>query len=208
VSLPRLHLVTDDGVLRRPGFGVLAGGLLADLGPAMALHLRGHRTAGGDMYRLAEPLARQAADAGALLLVNDRVDVALAVGCGAQVGRRSIPPARARKVLGPGAVIGYSAHGEAEALEAVADGADFLLLGTIWPSPSHPGGEAAGTGLVRAVAATTAAAVVAIGGVTPARVEEALEAGAHGVAVLSGVWDAPDPVAAAMAYLEATGAGG
>jgi thiamine-phosphate diphosphorylase len=206
VSLPRLHLVTDDAVLGRPDFLHLAHGLLADHGPSVALHLRGHRTAAGELYLRAEPLARAAADAGALLLVNDRVDVALAVGCGAQLGRRSIPPARARKVLGPGAVIGYSAHGEAEAVEAVADGADFLLLGTIWPSLSHPNGAAAGTGLVRAVSTETASPVIAIGGVTPARAAEALEAGAHGVAVLTGVWDAPDPTGAAVEYLESMGA--
>jgi thiamine-phosphate diphosphorylase len=203
VTLPRLHVVTGDAVLGRPGFLGQARSLLETHGPLLALHLRGHGTTGAILLGLAEPLAGAARGAGALLLINDRVDVALAVGCGAQLGRRSIPVVEARALLGRGPSIGYSAHAADEAASAIADGADFVLVGTIWPSRSHPGGGTAGPELVAAVAAATAAPVLAIGGVTPERTGEVLEAGGHGVAVLSGVWDAADPLIAAGEYLEA-----
>jgi thiamine-phosphate diphosphorylase len=202
VRLPRLHVITDDAVLGRPGFLHGARSLMTAHGSAIAVHLRGHRTSGAEIFGLADALVGMAAETGALLLANDRVDVALAAGCGAQLGRRSVPVDRARELLGPEPVMGYSAHDGAAAIAAMAAGADFVLLGTIWPSPSHPGAETAGAELVRAVAAATAAPVIAIGGVTPERGAEALEAGAHGVAVLSGAWGARDPVAATAEYLE------
>jgi thiazole tautomerase (transcriptional regulator TenI) len=142
------------------------------------------------------------------LLVNDRVDVALAAGCGAQIGRRSIPVASARSLLGDRAPLGCSVHDTGGAVAAAAGGADFLVLGTIWPTPSHPGAGGAGLGTVADVAATVAVPVIVIGGVTPQRAREALDAGGHGVAVLRGVWAASDPVAAAAVYLEAMGARG
>jgi thiamine-phosphate pyrophosphorylase len=205
VSLPRLHLVTDDGVIASPGFLDRAAATLAAHGDAVALHLRGHATPGGALFRLAEALAAGASRAGAVLLVNDRVDVALAVGCGAQLGRRSLPLDRVRALLGPGAVIGYSAHDPDTAGAAVKASPDLVLAGTIWPSASHAGREAVGIrGLAAMLVAVDAAApVVAIGGVTPARAREARAVGAHGVAVVSGVWAREDPVAAAADYLEA-----
>jgi thiamine-phosphate pyrophosphorylase len=205
VTVPRLHLVTDDRVLAAPGFDERATALLEAHGPALALHLRGHGTRGRELFALAAALAGRAATTGSVLLVNDRVDVALAAGCGAQVGRRSIPVPCARTLLGAGAVLGYSAHGSREARAAVDDGADVILLGTIWPTPSHSGVSGAGLELVAEVAASLAAPVIAIGGVTPARAREAVEAGAHGVAVLGGVWDAAEPVSAAARYLEYMG---
>jgi thiamine-phosphate diphosphorylase len=214
VDIPRLHLVTNDPVIAAAGFVDRAAAVLDAYGPAVALHVRGHASTGGGLYRLAESLAGAAAAVGALVVVNDRVDVALAAGCGAQLGRRSIPVPAARTLLGPGAVVGYSAHEAGEAASMAGTGVDFVVLGTIWSSASHPGEPAAGTSLIAAAvealaatAATGAAAVpiVAIGGVTPARVREAMAAGAHGVAVLSGVWGAGDPVAATAGYLHAMG---
>lgn len=207
MTLPRLHVVTDDDVLGRPDFMERARALLRARGPSLAFHLRGHGATGATLFRLTDSLAGVARETGSLLVVNDRVDVALAAGCGAQLGRRSIPVATARSLLGPEPAIGYSAHDAGQAAAAIGDGADFVLVGTIWPSPSHPGGEAAGAGLVAAVAAALAAPVIAIGGVTPPRAHEAMEAGAHGVAVVSGVWDASDPSAAAAQYLESMEAG-
>lgn len=206
MSVPRLHLVTDDAVLRRPDFLERSRSFMEAGGPAMAFHLRGHGTTGAELFRLADALAAAAAATGSLLLVNDRVDIALAAGCGAQLGRRSVPVRRARDLLGGERVLGYSAHHAAEAATAVDDGADFVLLGTIWPSPSHPAGAAKGPGLVRAVAGAMPSPVIAIGGVTAKRAREALESGAHGVAILSAAWGAADPAAAVAEYLDAMGA--
>jgi thiamine-phosphate diphosphorylase len=214
VHIPRLHLVTNDTVIAAAGFVDRATAVLDAFGTAVALHLRGHASTGAALYRLAEPLARAAAAAGALMVVNDRLDVALAAGCGVQLGRRSIPAPTARRLLGPGAVVGYSAHEAGEAASMAGTGVDLVVLGTIWPSASHPGEPAAGTSLISAAAAAMAATasteavavpIVAIGGVTPERARAAMTAGAHGVAVLSGVWGAGDAVTAALGYLEAMG---
>lgn len=206
MTVPWLHVVTDDAVLAAAGFRDRAAALLQAHGPSVALHVRGHGTPGRALYQLAASLVGPAGATGATLLVNDRIDVALAAGCGAQIGRRSIPVASARSLLGDRVALGCSVHDPGEAAAAVVAGADFVVLGTIWPTPSHPGAGGAGLGIVAEVAATVAAPVVVIGGVTPQRAREAMDAGGHGVAVLRGVWAAPDPVAAATAYLEAMGA--
>lgn len=205
MTLPRLHVVTDDDVLTAADFRDRADALLRAHGPAVALHLRSPAGAVRRLLAEAEALAGVAREAGALLLVNGRPDVALAVGTGVQLGHRSIPVQSARGLLGKDAVIGYSAHGAAESESAVRNGADFVVLGTIWATPSHPGREGAGLERVRETAAGLAAPVVAIGGVTPERARRALDAGAWGVAAIRGVWDAADPVSAAGRFLQEMG---
>jgi thiamine-phosphate diphosphorylase len=191
--------VTDDGVLGAPDFPARARRVMDATGGRAVLHLRGHATPVRRLLALAMALV----GAGPVL-VNDRLDVALAAGAaGAQLGRRSLPVAAARRLLGSHALLGYSAHDPAEAAAAAAEGTDFVLLGTIYRSASHAGRAPAGPALVRETAARCARPVVAIGGITPARVADVLAAGAHGVAVLGGVWRVADEVAAARAYLAA-----
>lgn len=200
-ELPRLHLVTDDGVLRAPGFVSTAAAVLAAHGADIALHVRGHGLEGAELLGVADALVA----AGPVVLVNDRVDVALAAGArGVQLGRHSLPLPVARRLMGEACMLGYSAHDPAETAAAFAAGADFALVGSIWPSASH--GHAAGAGIElvrRTVAAAGGAPVLAIGGVAIDRIAEVLEAGAYGVAVVSGVWSAADPAAAVTRYLEA-----
>jgi thiamine-phosphate pyrophosphorylase len=202
VSIPRLHLTTDDAVLAGPDFTNVAGALLSAHGGDLALHVRGPATMARRLLEIAESLVPVAEAAGAMLLVNDRVDVALAAGAtGVQLGSRSIPPADARPLLGD-RIIGCSAH-SAEGAEAVSRWIDFLFLGTIYPTPSHPDDAGGGPALVAAAAARTTVPILAIGGVTTERVAEVVAAGAHGVAVIRGVWAPVDPVAAARRYLDA-----
>lgn len=210
MPLPRLHLVTDDAIVARGGFRATAAAALEAGGPRLALHLRAPRTEGGIIFRLAADLFPAASAAGALLLVNDRVDVAGCAGAhGVQLGQRSIPVASARSLLGAGAVIGVSVHSAEEARAAFeADGApgvrgpDFLLAGTLFETPSHPGRPGAGTGLLAEVArAAPGIPVVGIGGVRPERLPELRAAGAHGFAVLRGVWDTASPAGAVERYL-------
>ncbi len=204
MRLPRLHVVTNDDVLGRPDFTGRARALLRAHGAGVALHLRSAGMPVRKLFDLARTLSAEAAAAGGRVLVNDRVDVALAVDpCGVQLGARSLPVQAARGLLGTAVPIGYSAHDAAEAASALGSGADFVLLGTVWATASHPGRPGAGTELVREAARLAAGPVVAIGGVTPERTVEAVEAGAYGVAVIRGVWSAADPVASAGAYLEA-----
>lgn len=199
--IPRLHAVTDDRVLARGAFLDTARMVAEAGGAALALHLRGPRTSGRRLHDLATTLGPAVRASGGMLVVNDRIDGALAAGAGAvQLGARSLAPADVRALAGNALRIGVSVHAADEA-RAAAAGADWLLAGTVWPTPSHPGRPGAGIGLLRAVAAL-GTPVVAIGGVTPERAAEAWGAGAAGVAVLRGIWDAPDPAQAVERYLE------
>jgi thiamine-phosphate diphosphorylase len=203
MPLARLHLVTDDATLAESRFHHAAEAVLERGGSGVVMHLRGHATGGRALHDHAIRLAGAALRTGAWLLVNDRVDVAMAARAnGVQLGHRSIGVADARALLGHGARIGYSAHAALEAGRAAAEGADFIVAGTIYATPSHP--EAAGAGLqrIRDCASASGLPVLAIGGVSPERVPAVAAAGAWGVAVLGGVWRASDPAAAAGAYLE------
>lgn len=199
MPVPGLHVVTNDEVLATHGFRDRALGLLEACGPGIALHLRGPGTPAARLLSLAKTLAPAARQARATFLVNDRADVALAVGAdGVQLAQRSFPVAAARS-LRPDWLIGASVHDPEEAVEAGE--ADFLVLGTIWDTPSHPGRGGAGLALVRQVCDRVESPVIAIGGVTPERAGEARRAGAAGVAAIRGVWGAADPVGAAAEYL-------
>jgi thiamine-phosphate pyrophosphorylase len=204
-GLPRLHVVTDDAILSRADWPAAAGDVLAAGGAQAALHLRGPRTAGRRLYDLALALKPEALGAGASLVLNDRIDVALTVGVRAvQLGRRSLPVSDARRLLGAGASIGVSCHSGDEVEAAVADGADWAFAGTVFPTPSHPGSEGRGVDWLAEVARRAGALpLVAIGGVRADRVHELRIAGAYGVAVVRGVWDAPDPGRAVREYIEA-----
>jgi thiamine-phosphate diphosphorylase len=210
--LPPLHVVTDDSVLADAGFAARAGAVLAACGPDVALHLRGHGSSAARLHGLALELAAAALETGGWLLVNDRVDIAMSVRAnGVQLGRDALSVSDARLLLGRGARIGYSAHSPGECGQAAADGADFVLAGTIWASASHPHRPPAGVAVLRECAARCPRPVLAIGGVTPERVAVAVAAGARGVAVLGGVWDAADAGRAALDYraaLKAAGLGG
>jgi thiamine-phosphate pyrophosphorylase len=201
--VPRLHIITDDATLASPTFARTSPALVEAGGARVALHVRGHATTAAKLFEIAQSLAGAAVGSGATLLVNDRVDVALcAAANGVHLGSRSVPVKDARSLL-PHGLIGYSAHGVAEAEGAARDSADFVIAGAIWPTPTHPGAPGEGTQLLDEIARRVPVPVLAIGGVTPERVEPALRAGAHGVAVLSGVWSAADPVAALTEYLAA-----
>lgn len=203
MSFPCVHVVTNDRVLARTDFAAAAADLMAAGGRRLALHIRGHGTPARVLYEHTARLCPEREASGAALLVNDRIDVALAARAdGVQLGRRSVPVGMARSLLA-GRTIGYSAHTAAEAGEAFAEGADFVLLGSVYASPTHAGASGSGPVLVRSAVAATTGRVVAIGGITPQRMAEVAGAGAVGVAVLSGVWDAQRPGAAVEAFLAA-----
>lgn len=202
--IPRLHAVTDDRVLRRPGFVALAQDVLRAGGRRIALHVRGPGLDGARVFERARSLRPAARAAGAGLLVNDRVDVALVLELsGAHLGERSLPVADARRLLAPTALVGASVHGVEAAREAEVGGADYLVAGTIFRTASHPGRAPAGPDRVREVRSAVDVPLLAIGGVTPERVSEVLGAGADGVAALSGIWDAAEPAGAVGSYLDA-----
>jgi thiamine-phosphate pyrophosphorylase len=201
--IPLLHAVTDDAVVARAGFLERAGEVLAAGGTKLALHLRAPAASGRLLHDLACRLTELAAGSGSRLLVNDRVDVALAAGAhGVQLGRRSLSIADAWMMVGGRMAIGASVHDGAEAREAAEAGADFLLAGAVYPTVTHPGRPGAGVRLIESVA-HLGIPVIAIGGVTPELAGELRRAGAAGMAAIRGVWDAPSPAEAVQRYIEA-----
>jgi thiamine-phosphate pyrophosphorylase len=156
-------------------------------------------------------LTRQivAASAGrAFVTVNGRPNVALAAGAdGVHAGEDALPARSLLRAVRGRLVVGRSVHDLVSATAAAHDGAAYLVLGTIFPSRSHPGGETGGLARVREVAAAVAAPVIAIGGITVANAGAVMQAGAAGVAVISAILGQPDPQAAAAALWRAMGDG-
>ena len=152
------------------------------------------------LTRAAERFIALARPPEASVFVNGRPDIAAAVGAhGIQLGRTDLAPADARRVFTYG-WIGRSVHSIEEAMAARAEGADYLMVGTIYPTPSH-NEPAAGPPLVEACA-SLGLPVIAIGGVTAARMPELLSAGAYGVAAVRALWHAADPAKAVIAFLD------
>ena len=139
----------------------------------------------------------------AKLILNDRVDVALALNAdGVQLPEDGFSVADARRIVGPDLLIGRSVHSVSGAVEAQSDGADFLIAGTIFPSPSHPDGPAQGTNFLHALDREVSLLILAIGGVTSQNLREVMEAGCSGVAVISAISEAEDPGAATRSLLD------
>src|SRR5579885_1956993 len=140
----------------------------------------------------------------AFVAVNGRVRVALAAGAdGVHAGEGLALTRELKRKLRDRLLIGRSVHDLAGATAAAHDGAGYLVLGTIFPSRSHPGGETGGLARVREVTAAVALPVIAIGGITAANAAGLMRAGAAGVAVISAVLGRPDPRAAAAALWQA-----
>jgi thiamine-phosphate diphosphorylase len=204
----RLTLVTDPEAAGPRGLEeVVERALRAGV---TSVQLRDKRAGSGTLLPLALRLREQCRRHGALFVVNDRVDLALASGADAvHVGQADLPAAVVRQLVGESMVVGVSTATEAEARAAAEAGANYLGCGTIWPTDSKAdAGEALGPDRLGAVVAATPLPVVAIGGITPERGWEALEAGAVGVAVIRAVLGASDPEAAVRAFLDGAQSGG
>ncbi len=198
--VPRLHLIATDEVLARPGFLDLAGRLVERGGAEAAIHLRSRLATSAALLEIARGVQQLCARSGGLLIVNDRIDVAIAAGAaGVQLGSRALPVNVVRDSW-PGQLIGASVHGVEAARAAAVAGADFLLAGTLWASGSHPGRPGSGTGWLPRIS-DLGPPVIGIGGVREGRVAELRDMGVHGVAVVRAVWDADTPLAALDAIL-------
>ena len=167
------------------------------------VQLREKDLPGRSLLKLASEL-RAVIGPSTLLLINERVDVAAAARAdGVQLGEEALPTKEARQMLGPEALIGRSVHSEQGARMAEAEGADFLLVGTMYATTSHPGHEPAGPELIRRIAASCSLPLMGIGGINEANLGPVLEAGAQGVAVISSILAASDPEQAARGLRQA-----
>jgi thiamine-phosphate pyrophosphorylase len=199
-----LYAIVDESALRPP-LDLVAAFLE---GGAAVVQLRLKNTPAGDLFRLAVASGELCRARGALLLVNDRPDVAGAAGAdGVHLGQEDLPVKAAREILGADAIIGVSTHSDAEIDAAVRSGADYVGFGPIFATRSKgasplppPHGIA---GLRRAVERARPLPVVAIGGITAVRTVEVAEAGAACAAAIAELCAAPDPTAKAREMAEA-----
>ncbi|HYW22718.1 MAG TPA: thiamine phosphate synthase [Terriglobales bacterium] len=159
-----------------------AAGLRAMDRGATLLQLRDPGATGRALEREACRLVREAA---VPVLVSARADLALAAdAAGVHLPERDLPIAGARRLLGPDRLLGRSVHSVEAAVRAEADGADYVVFGSVFASASHPGQAVAGLGALQRVAAAVRIPVLAIGGVDADRVEACLAAGAAGFAAI------------------------
>ena len=192
-----LTVVTSDGLAPRRGHLDVARAAIA--GGAHAVQLRAKELDDAALLELAAALVAQCGPAGVPLIVNDRLDIALEVGAdGVHLGQGDLV-AEARQRLGAG-TLGVSVGDEHEASTAAEAGADYLGV-TVFATATKRDAEPVGLDGLERIATATELPVVAIGGITAATVRAVLEAGASGVAVVSAVGAAPDPVAATRALV-------
>ncbi|GCE17693.1 thiamine phosphate synthase [Dictyobacter kobayashii] len=199
---PQLCLVTDPDMpdlLARIQYALDAG--------INMLQLRGPQLSASQLYELARVVAPLCECYEVPLIVNDRLDVGLAVhASGFQLGQKSLPLPVARQLVGPQAYLGASIHSVEEADSAWQQGADFLLAGTIFASASHPDGAVSGLELLRHIKASQSTCrLYAIGGITAAHAEQVMQAGADGIAVISAILRAKDVAASVKELRQAIG---
>jgi thiamine-phosphate pyrophosphorylase len=189
----RLYLCTP----ARPDLAEFADAALA--GGVDVVQLRDKGLEARQEIAALEVLAEACARHGALLAVNDRADVALAVDADVlHLGQDDLPVPLARRIVGDDVVIGRSTHDVEQARAAAGEpGVDYFCTGPCWPTPTKPGRPAPGLDLVRATAGTTDRPWFAIGGIDRERLPEVLAAGAERVVVVRAVTEADDPRAAA-----------
>lgn len=178
-----LYVITEDLADRSP----LAIAEAAYAGGAGVVQLRRKTADSRDLFIWAQQLAHLARSVGKSLIINDRIDIALAVCAdGVHLGPDDLPVSIARRLLGPESIIGASVSTVDEAIEAEAEGASYLGVGCIYGTTSKAdAGEAIGPEIIREIKAMVNIPLVAIGGITPEHVGELFNAGADGIAVIS-----------------------
>ena len=208
-GLPRLHVIVGDEILAAPGFAGRLAGVVGAGGSRLAVHLRARSTSAARLFAVASWLVGPARAGGTVVVVNDRLDVALGAGAGGvQLREDSMGPAEVRAVLDaaswPGGrfLVGRSVHSPEQAAALAGSAVDWLVLGSVYATSSHPGGRPIGPGAVAAAVSVAGVPILAIGGIGLAEVPGLRSLGAHGVVVRSGVWSDEDPPAAVTRYLE------
>jgi len=199
----RVIVITDRDLAGSSGVAEVTGAALRAGAPAV--QLREKRLPPWDVLPLARHLRDLTRSAGALFFVNDRLDLALAVGAdGVHLGPEDLPVAAARRLAPPGFLIGFSADDPVAAGEAVAQGADYIGCGAVYPTRTKAGaGRAIGVSRLGRVVRSVDSPVVGIGGITADRAREVFATGAAGCAVVSAVMASPQPDRTVRAFLDA-----
>lgn len=197
-----IYLVTDEACLHgRPLLECVEEALAAGV---TLVQYRAKAADGGVLYAEACKLKELCDKYNVPLIINDRLDIALAVGAaGVHLGQDDLPCAVARRLLGEDFIIGVSAHNPAEALQAVSEGADYLGCGAVFGTATKHDVAKLGLENLRAIRKSVAVPMVGIGGITADNYAEVLATGADGAAIVSGIL-AQDDIGAVVKKLVAT----
>jgi thiamine-phosphate pyrophosphorylase len=201
----RLYVVTDRH--QTAGRSLEEVVTAAARGGAGAVQLREKDLSARDLYALGARLQTALSPYGVPLLINDRLDVALALdAAGVHLAGHSLPTAVARRVLGTRKLLGVSTHSVEEARQAAEEGADFVVFGPVFTTPSKIAyGPPQGLQHLAAVVRQVRLPVIAIGGVDVTNLPQVLQTGAYGVAMIRAVLAAPDPYSATQQLRAALG---
>ena len=196
-----LHVITDTTLQSRFTHAELAE--LAIEGGADTVQFRQKHGTTRELVAIAQQMQAVCTRNNVPLIVNDRADIALAVGTtGAHFGQDDMPVSTGRRILPPEAIIGASARTEEKILEAITEGADYIGFGPIYGTSSKPDAEAAkGLERLRRMCDIAACPVIAIGGISVETAGEVIRAGAHGIAVISAVCAHSEPNIATQTLL-------
>jgi thiamine-phosphate diphosphorylase len=199
---PCLCLVTDRSAVGEDTKEMVQRVTQAVLGGVDLVQVREKDLPAGELLQLTQSLL-ESVEGRAKLIVNDRADIALVARAhGVQLGEEGLPVAAARESIGNGGLIGRSVHSVAAATQAQNNRADFLIVGTMFASRSHPGETPTGPGLMQEISSKCKLPLIGIGGIIPENASEVIQAGASGVAVISYILAASDPRAAASELKE------
>jgi thiamine-phosphate pyrophosphorylase len=199
---PTLYVILDRAAARGRDLDDILAATLE--GGCRMVQLREKEWPSGRLLPLAERLRDRCRRAGVTFVVNDRVDLAVAVGAdGVHLGQDDLPPRMARPLLRPGMILGRSTHTVEQATRARDDAADYIAVGSMFETATKPDFELVGPDLLRRIRPLTTRPLVGIGGITHDNVADVIRAGADGVAVVSAVCGAPDPAAATRRFLAA-----
>ena len=201
LSRMRLYLITGDQGGEVETARIVEAALE---GGASVIQLRKKTMAKGEQYSIARALRRLTQLHGALFIVNDHADIAIAADAdGVHLGQDDLPPSAVRELPGfDGRLIGRSTHSLEQAKGAIGEGADYLAVGPVYPTPTKAGRPPVGTALVSDVAAIADRPFLAVGGIDDENAPAVVEAGARAIAVVRAVYDAANPAEAARRLRE------
>ena len=186
--LGRLYPILDTGVLRARGCALeTAAAAMLDAGVRI-LQIRHKGAWTRELFEAAERVARLCEQGKALLIIDDRADIAMLLGAGLHLGQDDLPPVDARRLIGPAAVLGYSTHNAEQLMAAAAEPVDYVALGPMFATRSKANPDpVVGVERLSTWRRLTERPLVAIGGITRANAMEVFAAGADSVAVIGDV---------------------
>jgi thiamine-phosphate pyrophosphorylase len=203
-SLPRLYPITDtrlSGLTHAEQVERLAAG------GATLIQLRDKLASPREFYEAARRAVEVARALGVRLIINDRLDIALAVDAdGVHLGQDDLPPARARELVGANRIVGYSTHNVEQALEADSTPIDYIAVGPVFQTTTKANPDpVVGPDLIRELKPRLTRPLVAIGGITLSTAPAVIAAGADSIAVIADLFAAGDLIARAGEYLQRLG---